>query len=130
MLTPHRTLLQADRPAELVNAWTADTKNSTRRDWRWVKLDNDYVEFRGPIQYGPYCGLFSKSDCKATFPTISLCDPRLEWPTGHDKVESESITTKQGEDTDLLSLLDPKSAQGIKSYHPHSYANIPQVISV
>lgn len=38
-------LLQADRPAELVNAWTADTKNSTRRDWRWVKLNNDYVEW-------------------------------------------------------------------------------------
>ena len=37
--------MKADRPAELVNAWTADTKNSTRRDWRWVKLDNDYVEF-------------------------------------------------------------------------------------
>ena len=38
-------MLQADRPAELINAWTADTKNSTRRDWRWAKLNNDYVEW-------------------------------------------------------------------------------------
>ena len=37
--------LSHKRPAELVNGWTADTKNSTRRDWRWAKLNNDYVEW-------------------------------------------------------------------------------------
>ena len=42
---PIVVLLIADRPAELVNAWTADTKNTTRRDWRAVKLNNDYVEW-------------------------------------------------------------------------------------
>ena len=40
-----KVLLQADRPAELITAWTADTKNTTRRDWRWAKLNNDYVEW-------------------------------------------------------------------------------------
>ena len=30
---------------KLVNGWTADTKNNTRRDWRWVKLANDQVDW-------------------------------------------------------------------------------------
>ena len=39
------SIFNQKRPAELVNGWTADTKNSTRRDWRWAKLNNDYVEW-------------------------------------------------------------------------------------
>ena len=35
----------ADRPASLVNGWTADTLNTTRRDWRWAKLKTEAVEW-------------------------------------------------------------------------------------
>lgn len=54
-----QVILMADRPVELVNGWTADTKNSTRRDWRWAKLNNDYVEW--PTGHGGD-GRLSKND--------------------------------------------------------------------
>jgi len=34
-----------DRPASLVNGWTADTLNTTRRDFRWAKLKNNAVDW-------------------------------------------------------------------------------------
>ena len=28
-----------------MNAWTADTRNSTRRDWRWAKMKDEYIKW-------------------------------------------------------------------------------------
>ena len=35
----------ADRSASLVTGWTADTQNTTRRDWRWAKTKNEAVNW-------------------------------------------------------------------------------------
>ena len=37
--------LSSDIQATQVNAWVADTDNSTRRDWRWARIQTDKVKW-------------------------------------------------------------------------------------
>ena len=34
-------ILTSDEQPILINAWTGDTMNTTRRDWRWAKLKTE-----------------------------------------------------------------------------------------
>ena len=36
-------ILTSDEQPILINAWTGDTMNTTRRDWRWAKLKTERV---------------------------------------------------------------------------------------
>ena len=38
-------ILTSDEQPILINAWTGDTMNTTRRDWRWARMKTESVNW-------------------------------------------------------------------------------------
>ena len=104
--------LKSDIQAIQVNAWVADTDNSTRRDWRWARIRTDKVDW-------PTNDITSNYITNSSYTSTDSYNDELTELMGSDSEEIRNLKKR----TESLKSANPRWGEEIQ-FQPVLWKNV------